>query len=158
MRLLTRILYSFRRTAARTARPRGSGAGYWGPASDRAGVWGSAPRKEDRCAAHYEHAVCVAAARRRAPRAREEAARGIGAPQATEPGCGAAPHVRRTVVRLTTSMLCAWPQHGGAHRAPARKRRGVLGPRKRPSRGVGQRPTLESYAATYENSAARPSQ
>jgi hypothetical protein len=28
-------------------------------------------------------------------RAREGAARGIGAPQATEPGCGAEPHVRR---------------------------------------------------------------
>ena len=27
-------------------------------------------------------------------RAREGAARGIGAPQATEPGCGAEPHVR----------------------------------------------------------------
>ena len=34
-----------RRTAARTARPRGSGAGCRGPASDRAGVWGGAPRK-----------------------------------------------------------------------------------------------------------------
>jgi hypothetical protein len=30
--------------AARTARPRGSGAGHGAPASDRAGVWGRAPR------------------------------------------------------------------------------------------------------------------
>ena len=37
MRLLRRIRARGRRTAARTARPRGSGAGRWGPASDRAG-------------------------------------------------------------------------------------------------------------------------
>src|SRR5712691_2813356 len=43
MRLLTRVLFSLRITAARTARPRGSGAGRRGPASDRAGVWGGAP-------------------------------------------------------------------------------------------------------------------
>jgi hypothetical protein len=34
MRLLTKILFSFRITAARTARPRMSGAGYGAPASD----------------------------------------------------------------------------------------------------------------------------
>src|SRR3981081_3469203 len=45
MRLLTRLLFSLRITAARTARPRGSGAGYRGPASDRAGGWGGAPRE-----------------------------------------------------------------------------------------------------------------
>src|SRR5687768_15371995 len=39
------MLFPWRRTAARTARPRGSGAGCRGPASDRAGVWGGAPRE-----------------------------------------------------------------------------------------------------------------
>src|SRR5262245_24522890 len=41
---------------ARTARLRGSGAGFWGPASDRAGVWGGAPRGVDRATTshHFE--------------------------------------------------------------------------------------------------------
>jgi hypothetical protein len=48
MRLATRISYLIvvsRMTGeARTARLRGSGAGRWGPVSNRAGVWGGAPR------------------------------------------------------------------------------------------------------------------
>src|ERR687890_112206 len=84
-------------------------------------------------------------------RAREETARGGGAPQATEPGCGAEPHVKPLCgsvralgsrSRITAAPTCA----------PARKRRGVEGPRKRPSRGVGRSPTLNRYAAPYEHS------
>jgi hypothetical protein len=40
------------------------------------------------------------------------------------------------------------PHDGGAHGAPARERRGAWGPRKRPSRGVGRSPTLESGQTT----------
>jgi DNA-binding transcriptional MerR regulator len=37
------------------------------------------------------------------------------------------------------------PHNGlGAHSAPARERRGVSGPRERPSRGVGRSPTLDT--------------
>jgi hypothetical protein len=41
-------------------------------------------------------------------------------------------------------MPSPWVETGlGAHGAPARERRGVQGPRERPSRGVGRSPTWE---------------
>src|SRR4029450_3352562 len=45
-------------------------------------------------------------------------------------------------MRRPTRILLSLPHNGGAHSAPARERRGVPGPRKRPSRGVGRSPTL----------------
>src|SRR5206468_3968372 len=39
--------YRMKIVTARTARPRGSGAGRGAPASDRAGVWGGAPCEHD---------------------------------------------------------------------------------------------------------------
>jgi hypothetical protein len=45
MRRPTSILLSSSHNGeARTTRPRGNGAGHRAPASDRAGVWGGAPR------------------------------------------------------------------------------------------------------------------
>ena len=43
-------------------------------------------------------------------------------------------------MRLLTRILFPLPHDGGAHSAPARERRGVSGPRKRPSRGVRAEP------------------
>ena len=60
-----------------SAPPVGTAAGHWAPASDRAEVWGGGPTVVN--GAHV--------------RARERAARGIGPPRATEPGCGAEPHL-----------------------------------------------------------------
>src|SRR6478735_804125 len=72
-------------------------------------------------------------------------------PPATEPGCPPSRLWRfgGQVGRSPTSVRYAAPDesvvlvahNGGAHGAPARERRGVLGPRKRPSRGVGRSPT-----------------
>src|SRR5438477_12011839 len=45
-------------------------------------------------------------------------------------------------MRRFTRILFSLPHNGGAHSAPARERRGVKGPRERPSRGVGRSPTL----------------
>ena len=59
-------------------------------------------------------------------------------------------------MRLLTRILFSLPHNGGAHGAPARERRGVSGPRKRPSRGVGRSPTLDRYAAPDENSVLVP--
>src|SRR5262249_9229778 len=47
-------------------------------------------------------------------------------------------------MRLFTRILFSLPHNGAAHSAAARERSGAWGPRERPSRGVGQSPTLDS--------------
>src|SRR4029450_834323 len=44
-------------------------------------------------------------------------------------------------MRRVTKIPFSLPHNGGAYSAPARERRGAMGPRKRPSRGVGRSPT-----------------
>ena len=80
---------------------------------------------------------------------------GHGAPASDEPGCGAEPHVsllffaRRPVMRLPgiplveRGRVSSEPHHGpGAHRAPARPRRGAR-PHERPGRGVERSRTFK---------------
>ena len=165
-----------------------------GAASDRAGVWGGAPRIIRRARARPRRS----GAGQRGPRKRPS--RGVrrsptyhtartcapaterrgaaGPPQATEPGCGAEPHVSygahvrardgaaRGSGAPASDRAGVW---GGApriiRRARARPRRsgaGQRGPRKRPSRGVGRSPTYHTARtcapATERRGAAGPPQ
>jgi hypothetical protein len=88
MQRFTRILFSIWMPWLMTFwRARGVGV----PASDRAGVWGEAPRKTVMRLALRMLKVLHNGGAHGAP-ARER--RGVsGSPRATEPGCGAEPHV-----------------------------------------------------------------
>ena len=44
-------------------------------------------------------------------RAREGAEWGMGAPRATEPGCGAEPHTGNTPLRMVTHLIMSTPEY-----------------------------------------------
>ena len=151
--------------AAREAAARGVGV----PASDRAGVWGSAPQESGRA----RRGPRGSGAWRRGPR--ERPSRGVGqrptgirprtarparqrrvasgSPRATEPGCRGAPQESGRARRgprgsggvPASDRAGVWgsaPQESGrARRGPRGSGAWRRGPRERPSRGVGQRPT-----------------
>ena len=106
MRLPTRILFSLRITAARTARPRGSGAGCRGPASDRAGVWGGAPRETVmRLPTRILFSLRITAARTARPRGSGAGCRG---PASDRAGVwGGAPREDRYAAPYENSVLVA---------------------------------------------------